>query len=38
MLGLSLAMFLAAGPLLDVAGVAVAGILDPAAYVEAVIP
>jgi multicomponent Na+:H+ antiporter subunit D len=38
MLGLSLAMFLAAGPLFDIAGEAVAGLLDPTAYVEAVLP
>ena len=38
MLGLSLAMFLAAGPLFDIAGEAVAGLLDPTAYIEAVFP
>lgn len=38
MLGLSLAVFLAAGPLFDIAAVAVDGLLDPTEYVRAVLP
>lgn len=38
MLALSLLVFLLAGPLLSIAAEAVAGLVDPTAYVEAVLP
>lgn len=38
MLGLSLVVFVLAGPLFDIAAFAVTGLLDPSAYVQAVLP